>query len=98
MLKNPNPVQLHLLRNGRELIATLRDKSRKSEQANGFSPTLLSGIITATLVVIELVDKGEKGVEMFNRKSELKGNHIVGDAGGCGTMGNEHDGFGATEL
>ena len=33
------------------------------------APTLLGYEITATLVVVEMIDEGDKGVKMFNCKS-----------------------------
>lgn len=56
-----------------ELIVTvtaLIDMGASTERAyNGFAPALLGDEITATPVVIEMVDKGDKGIEMFKCKS-----------------------------
>ena len=36
---------------------------------SGFAPTLLGDEITATLVIVEVVDDGDKGIEVFKCKS-----------------------------
>jgi hypothetical protein len=56
-----------------ELIVTvtaLIDMGATAERAHyHVAPTLLGNEITATLVVIEMVDEGDKGIEVFKCKS-----------------------------
>ena len=51
-------------------VATLIDMGATAERAHyHLAPTLLGDEITATLVVIEMVDEGDKGIEVFKCKS-----------------------------
>lgn len=51
-------------------VAALVDMGATAERAHyNLAPTLLGDEITASLVVVEMVDKGDKGVEMFKCKS-----------------------------
>lgn len=56
-----------------ELIVTvtaLIDMGATAERAHyHLAPTLLGYEITATLVVVEMIDEGDKGVEVFKCKS-----------------------------
>ena len=56
-----------------ELIVTvtaLIDMGATAERAHyHLTPTLLGNEITATLVIVEMIDEGDKGVEMFKCKS-----------------------------
>ena len=51
-------------------ITTFVDMGASAERTHyHLSPTLLGNEITATLVVIEMVDEGDKGIEVFKCKS-----------------------------
>jgi hypothetical protein len=51
-------------------VTAFVDMGASAERANyHLAPTLFGDEITATLVVIEMVDEGDKGVEMFKCKS-----------------------------
>jgi hypothetical protein len=51
-------------------IAALIDMGASAERAYyHLAPTLFCDEITATFVVVEMIDEGDKGVEMFKRKS-----------------------------
>jgi len=51
-------------------VPTFVDMGAAAERAdNRLAPTLLGNEVTATLVVVEVVDEGDKGVEMFKCKS-----------------------------
>lgn len=51
-------------------IATFIDMGASTERANyHLTPSLLSDEVTATLVIVEMVDEGDKGIEMFKCKS-----------------------------
>ena len=56
-----------------ELIVTvtaLIDMGASAEGAHyNLAPTLLGDEVTATLVTVEMVDEGDKGVEVFKCKS-----------------------------
>ena len=50
-------------------VTALIDMGASAERAHyHLAPTLLGDEVTATLVVVEMVDEGDKGIEMFNRK------------------------------
>ena len=51
-------------------VPALIDMGATAERAHyHFSPTLLGNEITATLVIVKMIGKGDKGVEMFKCKS-----------------------------
>lgn len=51
-------------------VAALVDMGASAERAHyHLAPTLLGYEITANLVVVEMIDEGDKGVEMFKCKS-----------------------------
>ena len=51
-------------------VTTLIDVGASAERAHyHLTPTLLGNEITATLVIVEMIDEGDKGVEMFKCKS-----------------------------
>jgi hypothetical protein len=51
-------------------VTALIDMGAAAERAHyHLTPTLLGDEITATLVVIEMIDEGDKGIEMFKCKS-----------------------------
>ena len=51
-------------------VAALIDMGASAERAYyNLAPTLLGDEVTATLIIVEMVDEGDKGIEMFKRKS-----------------------------
>lgn len=51
-------------------ITALIDMGAAAERAHyHLAPTLLGDEVTATLVVIEMLDEGDKGIEVFKCKS-----------------------------
>ena len=51
-------------------VTTLVDMGASAERAHyHLAPTLLGYEITATLVIVKMIGKGDKGVEMFKCKS-----------------------------
>ena len=51
-------------------ITALIDMGASAERAHyHLAPTLLGDEVTATLIIVEMVDEGDKGIEMFKRKS-----------------------------
>ena len=58
-----------------ELIVTvtaLVDMGAATERAyNRLAPTLLGDEVTATLVIIEMIDEGDKGIEVFKCKFHM---------------------------
>ena len=51
-------------------VTALIDMGASAERAHyHLAPTLLGDEVTATLVVVEMVDEGDKGIEVFKCKS-----------------------------
>ena len=51
-------------------VSALIDMGAAAERAHhSFSPTLLGNKVAATLVIVKVIDEGDKGVEVFKCKS-----------------------------
>ena len=51
-------------------VAALIDMGASAERAHyNLAPTLLGDEITATLIIVKMIDEGDKGVEVFKCKS-----------------------------